>query len=35
MTAYLQVAILNAKEQNFSVAIKKVKYNGNGIWEVV
>ena len=30
-----QFAMLNAKEQNMSIAIKKVKYNGNRIWEVV
>jgi len=35
MTANSQFAMLNAKEQNMSVAIKEVKYNGNRIWEVV
>lgn len=35
MTAHSQVAILNAKEQNLSIVIKKAKYNGNRIWELL
>jgi hypothetical protein len=34
-TAHSQVAVFNAKEQNMSIAKKKVKYSGNRIWEAV
>lgn len=35
MTAHSRVVILNAKEKNMSITIKKVKYSGNRIWELV